>query len=93
MLSTYGPPLIVAREFRDIAGARAVILFGLWAARYMGEPGRAPNDVDVLVIGSAGLDAVDGAAGRAERTIGLPVQATVRSRSQWSSARDTSSER
>lgn len=89
VLSTYGPPLIVAREFRDIAGARAVILFGSWAARYVGEPGPAPNDIDVLIIGSADRDAIDDAAERAERTIGLPVQATVRSRSQWSSARDS----
>jgi predicted nucleotidyltransferase len=89
VLSTYGPPLVIAREFRDIDGACAVILFGSWAARYVGEPGRAPNDIDVLVIGSVDRDAVDDAAERAERAIGLPVQATVRSRAQWSSARDS----
>ena len=49
------------------------------AARYRGEQGRAPNDLDVLVIGSPDRDAVDDAAERAERVIGLPVQATVRS--------------
>ena len=89
VLSTYGPPLIVAQEFRNIDGARAVILFGSWAARYAGEPGRAPNDIDVLVIGTAERDAVDDAAERAERTIGVPVQATVRSLSQWKAARDS----
>lgn len=83
VLSTHGPPAVVAREFQGIDGAEAVLLFGSWAARYLGQPGRAPNDIDVLVIGSPDRDAVDDAAERAERTIRLPVQATVRTRAQW----------
>jgi hypothetical protein len=66
-----------------------VILFGSWAARYAGETGRAPNDIDVLVLGEADRDAVDDAADRAEREIGLPVQATVRSLDQWRRARES----
>lgn len=89
ILATYGPPAIIARDFQDIDGADAVLVFGSWAARYFGQPGRAPNDIDVLVIGSPDRDEVDEAAERAERTIGLPVQATVRSRSQWSAESDT----
>lgn len=89
VLSTYGPPAVIAREFQGIEGAEAVLLFGSWAARYLGQPGRAPNDIDVFVIGSPDRDAVDDAAERAERTIGLPVQATVRSRPQWAAARDS----
>jgi predicted nucleotidyltransferase len=88
VLATYGPPALVAAEFEPIESALAVLLFGSWAARFRGEPGRSPNDVDVLVIGSPDRDAVDEAAERAEQIIGLPVQATVRSRSQWRAARD-----
>jgi len=66
-----------------------VLLFGSWAARYLGQPGRAPNDIDVLVIGSPDRDAVDDAAERVERAIGMPVQATVRSRSQWTAEHDS----
>ena len=88
VLATYGPPAIIEREFQAIDGAVAVLLFGSWAARYLGHPGRAPNDVDVLVLGSPDRDAVDEAADRAERAIGLPVQATIRSRHQWDSDRD-----
>jgi hypothetical protein len=51
--------------------------------------GRAPNDIDVLVIGDADRDVVDDAAGRAERQIGLPVQATVRTRAQWETQRES----
>jgi predicted nucleotidyltransferase len=89
ILATYGPPAVIAREFDTIAGADAVVLFGSWAARYLGEPGRAPNDIDVLVIGDVDRDAVDDAAERAERRIGVPVQATVRTRGQWRSDRDS----
>ena len=89
VLATYGPPAIVAREFEAIDGASAVLLFGSWASRYLGQPGRAPNDVDVLVIGSPDRDAVDDAAERVERTIGMPVQATVRSALQWTGERDS----
>ena len=80
---------MVARELADLPGAEAVVLFGSWAARYLGEPGRSPNDIDVLVIGSPDRDAVDDAAERAEHVLGLPVQATVRSLAQWTVDRDS----
>lgn len=83
IVATYGPPAVIAKEFDNIEQADAVLLFGSWAARYLGTPGRAPNDIDVIVIGKADRDAVDDAAARAERRIGLPVQATVRTRAQW----------
>lgn len=89
ILATYGPPAVVAREFAHIDRADAVLLFGSWAARYLGQPGRAPNDVDVLVIGTPDRDDVDDAAERAERDIGLPVQAIVRSAAQWSTDHDS----
>lgn len=66
-----------------------MVLFGSWAARYLGQPRRAPNDIDVLVIGSPDRGEVDDAADRAERAIGMPVQATVRSRSEWTAGRDS----
>jgi len=89
ILSTYGPPAIIAREFADVRGAAAVALFGSWAARYLGRPGRAPNDIDVLVIGSPEREIVDDAAERAERILRFPVQATVRSRAEWASGSDS----
>lgn len=88
ILGTYGPPAVIGEEFAGLAGAEAVVLFGSWAARYLGETGRAPNDIDVLVIGAPDRDAVNDAADRAEGRIGLPVQATIRSRAQWSNERE-----
>lgn len=86
VLGTYGPPVVVAETFDNLAGADAIVLFGSWAARYHGQPGRAPNDIDVLVIGSVDLDAIDDAAEASEARIGLPVQATARSRQSWLTA-------
>jgi hypothetical protein len=88
ILATYGPPAVLTREFGDIAGIDHLYLFGSWAARYLGQPGRAPNDIDVLVIGSPDRDEVYDAAEKAESQIGLPVQVTIRARQQWQEAYD-----
>ncbi len=88
ILATYGPPAVLSEELGGIAGSDHLYLFGSWATRYLGEPGRAPNDIDVLVVGSPEPTEVYDAAERAERRIGLPVQATVRARQQWEDGAD-----
>ena len=39
-----------AEELEGVEGIEKAYLFGSWAARYAGEAGRAPADLDVLVI-------------------------------------------
>jgi hypothetical protein len=62
MLRAFGPLQIIAEEFGAAVAEldEAVIelaLFGSWAARYCGEPGAEPADLDVLVVvTSGGLD-------------------------------------
>lgn len=41
-------------ELAGLGGIRSAYLFGSWAARYAGEEGRPPADVDLLVIGEPG---------------------------------------
>lgn len=88
LLATYGAPHVIIEEFSGLDADR-VILYGSWAARYEGHDGKPPNDIDVLIIGND-VDrlAVDQAADRAERRIGLAVQATIRSRHAWHQAED-----
>jgi len=86
IVATYGPPSVIAQEFGALEDVQAVLLFGSWAARYLGDPGSPPNDIDVLVIGDPERRAVEDAAERAEETIGMPVQATIRSPRQWREA-------
>jgi predicted nucleotidyltransferase len=88
VLATYGPPAVVLDELGGLAGVDHLYLFGSWAARYHGEAGRAPNDIDVLVIGAPDRDRVYEAAERAEKRLRLPVQVTFRSPGQWADLED-----
>ena len=82
-LVTFGPQTVVAEEF-DGLGADRVVVFGSWAARYHGEPGPAPADIDVLLVGD-GLDrgVVYAAAERAEGRLKIPVNPVLRPAGSW----------
>lgn len=89
MVRAFGPAVVVGEEFSDMGGVDKVVIFGSWAARYAGEPGGAPNDIDVLVLGEPDRDDVHAAARRAERRIGLPVNTTIRRSADWATADDS----
>jgi len=80
---TYGPHVVVADEFAGLEDAVLVAIFGSWAARYQGQRGRPPNDVDVLVVGTPDRVAMYAAAERAESRLGRPVNPIVCSPGQW----------
>lgn len=88
VVRTFGPPAVIAAELADIAGIDGAFLFGSWAARYHGETGPAPRDIDVLVVGSPDRDEVHDAALRAEGRLGRPVNMTVRNAEGWAGAQD-----
>jgi predicted nucleotidyltransferase len=83
VLISFGPALVVGEELAGVEGITEAYLFGSWAARYQGISGQAPADLDVLVVGSPDRDAVHDAVLRAERRLGMPVNATVRSQHAW----------
>jgi DNA-binding transcriptional ArsR family regulator len=70
---TYGPLPVITELLASIHGVAEAYIYGSWAARYRGEPGPVPVDVDVLVIGTAALDDLDDAAEQAQRTLHRPV--------------------
>ena len=88
LLLTFGPRTVVGEAFADVPGVQRVAIYGSWAARYEGEPGLLPNDVDVLVVGTPSRAAVYEAADAAQDRLGLPVNPTVRSPQQWQDAAD-----
>lgn len=88
LLVAFGPAAVMASEFDGITGIDEAHIFGSWAARYSGEVGSAPNDVDVLVIGDPDRDEVYEAAERAERRLHRPVQVTFRSADEWDNRDD-----
>lgn len=80
---TYGPHVVIADEFAELPGVDRVFIFGSWAARYRGQRGRPPNDVDVLVVGSPDRTMMYTIAGRAETRLGRPVNPVSCSPTQW----------
>lgn len=77
LLIATGPAALLAEEFARIDGIEAAFLYGSFAARMRGIEGTAPNDVDVMVIGSPERDSVYGACDRVEELVHRPVNPTI----------------
>jgi len=82
VMIAFGPSHVVAEEFSAV-GAELVAIFGSWAARYDGEGGPPPGDIDVLLVGQPDRDDVYDAAERAQRRLGRPVNTTIVSLARW----------
>lgn len=83
VIGAFGAPEVITERFSQLEGIHALAIFGSWAARFEGEIGDTPKDVDVLVIGEPNRDELYTAADYAEKDLGFPVQVTVRSIKQW----------
>ncbi|MCL2089931.1 MAG: helix-turn-helix domain-containing protein [Micrococcales bacterium] len=79
---TFGPKVVVAEEF-DLPDVQRVVIFGSWAARYAGQAGPPPHDVDVLVVGSADRATCYDAADRVQTRLGVAVNPVLRTPQQW----------
>lgn len=88
LLRSFGPGQVLAEELASVAGIESAYLFGSWAARYAGQAGRSPADLDVLVIGTPDRDALDDAAQRAGARLAREVNVTIRSADWWRSGDD-----
>jgi DNA-binding transcriptional ArsR family regulator len=70
---TYGPLPVLTDLIADVGGITEAYIYGSWAARYRGEPGPVPADVDVLVVGAPDPDDIDDVADRAQVTLHRPI--------------------
>jgi hypothetical protein len=70
---TYGPLPVLNDLLAGVEGITHAFIYGSWAARYLGEPGPLPGDVDVLVVGTADPDDLDEIARAAQHRLGRPV--------------------
>jgi DNA-binding transcriptional ArsR family regulator len=86
---TYGPLPVLTDLLADVKGIAEAYIYGSWAARYRGEPGPAPVDVDVLVVGTADPDDLDEAAERAQGTLRRPVNIRRVRPETWNAASPT----
>lgn len=80
---TFGAPAVLAEEFGGVESIQAMYVFGSWAARYAGQAGPEPADIDVILIGNPDRDDAYEAAERAETRLRRPVQTTIRTPEQW----------
>ena len=70
---TYGPLPVLTDLLTGLEGVAHAYIYGSWAARYRGEPGPIPVDVDVLVVGTVDLDDIDDVAEQAQQMLHRPV--------------------
>ncbi len=70
---TYGPLPVLNDLLADVEGITQAFIYGSWAARYLGEAGPVPGDVDVLAVGTADPDDLDEIARAAQSRLGRPV--------------------
>jgi DNA-binding transcriptional ArsR family regulator len=88
LLLSWGPIHVVAEEFSALPDTERVVIFGSWAARYLGQTGPAPHDLDVLVVGEPTRRSVYDAADRAQQRVGMPVNPVIRTVDAWRAAED-----
>lgn len=78
-----GPAEVLGEELAGLAGIEAAAIFGSWAARVSGEPGPAPADIDLLVIGRPDRDDLHEAVGRARTRLGRDINTVTLSADRW----------
>lgn len=80
---TYGPLPVLTDLLTAQSGVCSAYIYGSWAARYSGEPGPIPGDVDVLVVGTADRDDLDDVALAAQERLGRPVDVRRVAPADW----------
>lgn len=83
LLVTYGPLPRLAEAFSTLDGVEEAYIYGSWAARYLGEPGPIPGDVDVLVVGRPDADELFDLAESMSRELHREVNVHRISPSAW----------
>lgn len=83
VLKTLGPAVLLSRTLKDVAGVHLAFVFGSWAERIAGRPGPAPQDVDLLVVGTPDRRALSKACRAAAEQLGRDVNPVVVSEEDW----------
>ena len=77
---------VLGRLSQALSGVNEIdeaLVFGSWAARYTGEIGPPPRDIDVLIVGNATVQAVRRACSKVERDLTIDVNAVVIDHQRW----------
>ncbi len=88
LVVTLGPVPFLERALSGVDGITEAYIYGSWAARWHGEVGPAPGDVDMLVVGTPHRDAVYDALDGIDSALGREVNVTFVSREHWASGEE-----
>lgn len=86
LLKTVGPKIVLETALEGARDVEEAHIYGSWAARYVGERGSEPRDIDLLVIGTPSVDDIRRRADAASEQLGRDVNVTVLTRAEWSHA-------
>lgn len=86
LVKAFGPAMFIAPQLEGIDAIDAAYLYGSWAARYHGEVGLDPADIDVLVVGHPSRIAVAGAERRLTEVVGREVHISIVAPEDWEAA-------
>lgn len=79
---------MLAERLAPVEGIVFADVFGSWAARYRGEEGPAPVDIDLLVVGSPDRDGLHDAVVDASRLLNREVNPVIVSQPRWEQSDD-----
>ncbi len=71
-----------------VDGIEEAWVFGSWAARFLGEPGPPPRDVDIVVVGTVALRTVRAACRGLVDDLGVDVNPIVVTDDAWNDSAD-----
>ena len=84
---TIGPKTVIEDQLSGLRGLDRALIYGSWAARFHGEPGPQPNDIDVLVVGTPDVATVRAAADKATQILGRDVNVSILTPKEWADAK------
>ncbi len=77
LLVVSGPVALLSEVLGSIDGVERAFIFGSFAARARGLEGAAPNDIDLMVVGTPNAAAVYDACRSVEASVGRPINPTI----------------
>lgn len=83
MALTFGPIGVLRDALTHVEGIERAFIYGSWAARYRGEAGEVPRDIDLFIIGHPDHDDLHEAIEVAERQLRREVNVRTRTAAAW----------
>ena len=79
----FGPLPLLEQALNGQPGIEQAYLFGSWAARYRGEAGVAPNDLDLLIVGKPDRRMLGRLSRELGAQLGIEINPTVVPVADW----------